>query len=81
MSTSLQPEFLPLKGLATYSGLSVRKLRDCLRDPIAPLPYYQPAGGKVLVRVTEFHEWMQRFRRQSPESIDSAVEDILRKVS
>ena len=48
VSTPLDP-FLPLKALATYSGLSVRKLRSHLEDPGHPLPCYR-VGGKILVR-------------------------------
>ena len=52
ISTSLDP-YLTLRALSTYSGLSVRKLRDYLTDPVHPLPCYR-LGGKVLVRRSEF---------------------------
>jgi hypothetical protein len=48
LSTQLDP-FLSLKALASYSGLSVRKLREHLIDPAHPLPAYR-VGGKILVR-------------------------------
>lgn len=78
---NIAPEYLPLKDLAQYSGVSVRTLRSYLRDPAAPLPYYQPAGGKVLVKRSEFDAWMQRFRKDAPAPIDAIVNDLLRKVS
>lgn len=40
VSVPLDP-YLSLKALATYSGLSVRKLRNCLRHPSHPLPHYR----------------------------------------
>ena len=43
LSTPLDP-FLPLRTLAAYSGLSVRKLRGYLTDPVHP-PY--PAIGSA----------------------------------
>lgn len=75
------PGYLPLKDLADYSGLSVRTLRDYLRDPVSPLPYYQPAGGKVLVKREDFDAWMERFRKHQTSTVDAAVESILAKVS
>jgi excisionase family DNA binding protein len=60
VSTPLDP-FLSLKALASYSGLSVRKLRDLLVDPTRLLPHYR-VGGKILVRRSEFDGWMQQYR-------------------
>lgn len=48
VSTPLDP-FFPLKALASYSGMSQRKLRQHLEDPLHPLPCYR-VGGKLLVR-------------------------------
>jgi excisionase family DNA binding protein len=78
---NVQPEYLPLKELAVYSGLSVRTLRAYLRDPAAPLPYFQPAGGKLLVKRSDFDAWMARFRKDNPGAVDQIVNDLLRKVS
>ncbi len=40
ISIPLDP-FLSLRALASYSGLSVRKLREYLTDPAHPLPCYR----------------------------------------
>lgn len=77
---NVQPEYLPLKELAEYGGLSVRTLRDCLHDPVAPLPFYQRPGGKVLVKRCEFDEWMLRYRKAGAPTIDAAVDEILQSV-
>ena len=70
VSTALDP-FLSLRALAGYSGLSVRKLRDCLADLTHPLPCYR-VGGKILVRRGEFDGWIAAYRHATPE-IDSIV--------
>jgi excisionase family DNA binding protein len=75
VSLPLDP-FLSLKGLATYSGLSVRKLRDYLDNPLHPLPHYR-VGGKILVRRSEFDAWMSTYRRVGSVDVDQIVEDVL----
>src|SRR5258706_4554518 len=49
-------EYLPLRALAAYSGLSVRTLRRHLVDRVRPLPCYR-IGGKVLVRRSDIDPW------------------------
>jgi hypothetical protein len=75
VSTPLDP-FLSLRALASYSDLSIRKLRDLLDDPLRPLPYYR-IGGKILVRRSEFDAWMVRFRR-TRSNVEDVVNDVLR---
>ncbi len=77
---AIAPEYLSLKDLACYSGLSERTLHGFLHNPGAPLPYYQPGGGKILVKCREFDEWMAQFKRQTA-SVDAMVDHLLRKVS
>jgi len=76
VSTELDP-FFPLRALASYSGLSVRKLRDCLDDLMNPLPCYQ-VGGKLLVRRSEFDAWIAGYRRRGRADVDRIVTDVLR---
>src|SRR5437763_431153 len=66
--------YLSLKGLAVYSGLSVRRLRECLHDHDRPLPCYR-IGGKILVRKSDFDAWAMRFRKDEV-SIDALVDEI-----
>ncbi len=78
LQTDLDP-WLSLKGLAGYSGLSVRKLRDYLTRPLSPLPHYR-VDGKILVRRSEFDAWMQAFKH-TPDLdrlVDEVVEEICR---
>jgi hypothetical protein len=68
---------MPLAMLSRYSGLSVRTLRAALRDPLHPLPHYRlNAGGKVLVRRSEFDAWMSHSRVDSPD-VDAIVREVL----
>jgi len=75
ISTSLDP-FLPLAALSEYSGLSVRKLRDHLSDPVHPLPHYR-VGGKVLVRRSEFDAWLAAYRRVGQQDVRKIVDEVL----
>lgn len=75
ISAPLDP-FLTLKALADYSGISVRKLREYLEDPVHPLPHYR-VGGKVLVRRSEFDAWMAHFRRVGRAEVDQIVAEVL----
>jgi hypothetical protein len=75
ISTSLDP-FLPLVALSEYSGLSVRKLRDHLSDPVHPLPHYR-VKGKLLVRRSEFDAWLAVYRRVGQQDVTQIVDDVL----
>lgn len=83
--------YLSLRGLAGYSGLSVRLLRSLLRHPIHPLPHYRVgvmggsvplvAGGdgrgcKVLVRRSEFDRWMATWRQGPPGDVGAALDAV-----
>jgi len=69
--------FLSLQALARYSGLSVRKLRDYLADPIHPLPCYR-IGGKILVRRSEYDAWAASYRQVGQADVDRVVSEVLR---
>jgi len=76
VSTHLDP-FLPLKALATYSGLSVRTLREYLTDPVNPLPHYL-VGAKILVRRSEFDGWIATYRQRGHRDVAQVVNEVLR---
>jgi hypothetical protein len=75
VGTELDP-FLPLRALASYSGLSVRKLRDHLADPGNPLPHYQ-VGSKIVVRRSEFDAWIAAYRRVGQRDVGAIVDEVL----
>jgi hypothetical protein len=70
--------YLPLHELSAYCGLSVRTLRDCLTDPTHPLPHYRLGESrKILVRVSEFAEWMSAYRRTTPDiNVNKIVDEM-----
>jgi excisionase family DNA binding protein len=70
--------YLPLRELARYSGISVRRLRAYLTDRANPLPHYR-IGGRVLVRRSEFDAWAARFRveQRGAEQLDRTLADVM----
>jgi hypothetical protein len=46
VSIPLDP-YLPLRALSGYCGLSIRKLRDLLTNPVRPLPCYRVARSSM----------------------------------
>lgn len=71
--------YLPLKHLALHAGIGVRTLRGYLSHPSRPLPHYR-VGGKVLVRRSEFDEWMSGFRVTTLSRVGAIVADVLGKL-
>jgi hypothetical protein len=76
LSSDLDP-FLPLRALATYSGLSVRTLRTFLTAPAHPLPHYR-ISSKLLVRRSDYDAWAARYRRVGRPEVAAIVDDVLR---
>jgi hypothetical protein len=76
IATPLDP-FLSLRALATYSGLSTRKLRDHLQDSAHALPCYR-IGGKILVRRSEYDAWASRYRQVGELNVERVVAGALR---
>ena len=75
LSTTLDP-YLPLKALVKYAGLSVRKLREHIADPLHPLPHYR-VGGKIVVRRSEFDAWIASYRQIGNPGQDEIVSEIM----
>ena len=75
-STTVDP-FLSLRTLASYSCMSVRKLRQYLHDPVHPLPHYR-LGGKIVVRRSEFDAWMVAYRRLGEADVEGIVNSVIR---
>jgi hypothetical protein len=75
-ATTIADAYLPLVGLASYSGLSVRTLRGYLSHCSRPLPHYR-IGGKILVRRSEFDAWATAFRTVEPDRVSALVAETL----
>ena len=59
--------YLDLKKLSKRSCISVRTLRDDLKDPEHPLPFFRK-GGKVYVSWGEFTLWMKHFKAKQEDT-------------
>ena len=68
-------EYLDLKNLANRVSLSVRTLRDYLKDSYHPLPHYKLAG-KILVFWPDFKDWIDRYKTTGEIDIDGIVSSV-----
>jgi len=69
-------KYLKLKDLSVYSGMSIRRLRDFIKDPEHPLPCFR-MEGMILVRQSEFNSWMERNFRLREKDIDQIVDEVV----
>ena len=65
---------LDLKGLSEHSSLGVPTLRDYLRS--GGLPYFK-LKGKILIRLSEFDQWLESFRVDSKQELNNLVDAVL----
>jgi excisionase family DNA binding protein len=65
---------LDLKGLSEHSSLGVPTLRDYLRS--GGLPYFK-LRGKILVRLSEFDQWLEAFRVDTKQELNNLIDDVL----
>jgi excisionase family DNA binding protein len=77
--STIEREWLSLRQLTEYAAISVRTLREWLHRSTDPLPAVR-VNGKVLVRKSQFDEWLERHRIRPDADIDvdSIVNDILK---
>jgi hypothetical protein len=71
---SVTDRLLDLKKLAEHSSLGVPTLRDYLRS--GGLPYFK-LKGKILVRLSEFDQWLESFRVDTKRELNNLVDDVL----
>jgi len=57
--------YLDLRRLSRYASISVRRLRDLIKDPAQPLPVFR-VGAKILVKRSDFDGWLERHHRPGP---------------
>ena len=70
-------QYLSLKALAAYSGLSVSRLRALIDGPPGDaLPCYRIGGGKLLVRRSEFDAWIAAYRTVGRPSLAKAAKEL-----
>ena len=76
MSISKTTEYFDLKNLSTYSNLAIPTLRDYLKTG---LPHYR-LKGKILIRRSDFEDWLEQFRVDSGSELSGMVDDILEQM-
>lgn len=77
----IKREYLSVAELAEYSGISERTLRDLLKSPTSPIPYYRvgTAGRIIKIKKSEFNQWMSGQRESDDNNIDQIVSELLNK--
>ncbi len=73
-------QYLDLKALSAYSSMAVPTLRDHLRDIRAPLPHFK-VKGKILVKRSEFNNWLEGFRVNDIDNLEQIVEGALKDLT
>ena len=74
ITSELDP-WLSIKAAASYSSLSVRTIRNALKDPTRPLPHYRPIGAKIVIRRSELDLWVKASRVRP--DIDRLVDEVV----
>lgn len=69
-------KYLKLKDLSVYSGMSIRRLRDFIKDPEHSLPCFR-MEGMILVRRCEFDSWMEQHFRLRKRDLDQIVDEVV----
>jgi hypothetical protein len=71
---SLRDQFFDLRGLSVYSALAVGTLRDHIKSE--NLPAFK-IKGKLLIRRSEFDSWIEKFRLNKTQNLDTLADDVL----
>ena len=71
-----EPEYLSYADLVQRTGVSERKWRRALEDPVDPLACYR-LGGRTLFKRVEWEAWMQRRRVVGSPELDEIVRTAL----
>jgi len=69
-------KYLKLKDLSVYSGISIRRLRDFIKDPEHSLPCFR-MEGMILVRRCEFDSWMEQHFRLRKRDLEQIVDEVV----
>jgi hypothetical protein len=68
---------LDLRSLSRYSCLGVPTLRDYIRS--GGLPHFK-LKGKILIRLSEFDDWIESFRVDTKSDLNGLVDDVLKSL-
>ena len=71
---SLNDQYFDLKGLSAYSAFGVGTLRDYIRSDA--LPCFK-VRGKILIKKSEFDAWVERYRINQAQDINSIIDGVM----
>jgi len=77
LKSAVKPRYLTIKQLSEYSGLSVRTIRNLLKDRENPIPCFRPGGRKILISRPEFNKWMKTRRVKEAKVTKATVGSIV----
>ena len=66
-----------LRGLSAYCALKVPTLRDYIKS--GELPCFK-VKGKILIRKSEFDSWLEKYRLNRQQEINTIVNDIMASI-
>jgi hypothetical protein len=75
---ALKDQYFDLKGLSVYAAMGVPTLREYIRSE--GLPCFK-VKGKLLVKRSEFDRWLERYRVNQAQDLDSIVDGALNDLS
>lgn len=73
-TVNLKDQYFDLRGLEAYSSIKVPTLRDHIKS--GGLPYFK-VKGKILIRKSEFDAWLEGYRVNKKQNLNSIVNEVL----
>ncbi|MFC1515629.1 helix-turn-helix domain-containing protein [Thermodesulfobacteriota bacterium] len=71
---ALKDQYFDLRGLSAYSSMGVSTLRDYINA--GKLPCFK-LKGKILIKKSEFDIWLEKYRLNKKQDLNSIVSDVL----
>ena len=81
---NLSDEYLELKGASTYSKMGVSTLRYHIRKnglPCYKIPGKKGNTGMILIKRSEFDNWMERFRANDFINPEALADDVINSLN
>lgn len=75
---SNRDRYYDLPGLSRYASLCVPTLREYIRH--AALPCFK-VKGKILIKQSEFDTWLEGYRVNQSQDLNSIVDDVMDSLS
>lgn len=76
MKKMVTREYLSLAELTIYASVSKNTLKQWLKGG---MPHYR-VNRCIRVRVSEFNQWMSRFRFGAPQDLEATFDQVMKEV-